>query len=225
MNFKYKGFSKFLSGLALAGLVFGSAGFVGAEEYDEDTYGPEAAVVFEVPVAGVNFSHKVHTMDAGLDCDSCHDEVFQMEAGAAGAEGDFTMKAFTEGKYCGACHDGDTAFTTSGTCAACHALPAEDPMIFAKPVKAVDFSHKLHTEDMGLDCESCHDEIFVMKKGTAAEKGDYTMQSLYDGKYCGACHSEDGDAFPSNTRCNDCHIGVKGYDRIYGVAPTGHGGH
>lgn len=97
----------------------------------------------------------------------------------------------------------------------------EAPIIFVKPVKAVDFSHKVHTMDAGLECDSCHDDLFEMEAGVAEEKGDFTMQALYDGQYCGACH--DGDmAFASNTRCTICHIGVKGYEKINGIEAPAH---
>ena len=101
--------------------------------------------------------------------------------------------------------------------------PAE-PIVFTKPVKAVVFDHRLHMEDAGLDCDSCHDDIFEQATGTAEENGDFTMKSLYDGKYCGACH--DGDtAFASDTRCAVCHIGVMGYNRMHKVEGVSQGGH
>jgi len=96
-------------------------------------------------------------------------------------------------------------------------------IIFVKPVKAVVFEHKNHI-DQGLECDSCHDDLFEMETGAAEANDDFTMASLYEGKYCGACH--DGDmAFASNTRCTVCHIGVKGYNRAMGQAPAGSGGH
>ncbi len=99
-----------------------------------------------------------------------------------------------------------------------------EPIIFTQPVKAVIFDHKIHIEDAGLDCDSCHDDVFEQATGTAEENGDFTMKSLYDGKYCGACH--DGDtAFASNTKCAVCHIGVMGYNRIYKVGGQESEGH
>lgn len=89
------------------------------------------------------------------------------------------------------------------------------PMIWTKPVKAVVFYHKTHTMGAGLSCDNCHDGLFEMAAGTAQENADFTMDSLYKGKYCGACH--DGNmAFASNTRCATCHVGVKGYNRLTG---------
>ncbi len=90
-----------------------------------------------------------------------------------------------------------------------------EPIVFTKPVKAVEFDHKVHVEGAGLSCEDCHEEIFEMEAGAAQENEDFTMEALYEGKYCGACH--DGEtAFASNTRCAACHIGVLGYKRLMG---------
>ena len=90
------------------------------EEYDEDLYGPEALVIWEKPVEGVVFSHKRHTYQAGLDCGDCHDDLFEMMAGAAEEAEDFTMEAIYDGEYCGACHDGGYAFAADTRCTACH---------------------------------------------------------------------------------------------------------
>ena len=94
-------------------------------------------------------------------------------------------------------------------------------IIFTKPVEAVVFEHKNHL-DQGLECDSCHDDLFEMEAGAAEGNDDFTMASLYEGKYCGACH--DGDmAFASNTRCTVCHIGVKGHNRALGKDAAGSG--
>ena len=184
------------------------------EPYDEDTYGPEDPIVWSKPLQSVTFSHKTHTMDAELACDDCHDEFFEMEAGAAEEMDDFNMESLDEGNYCGACHDGSTAFASDTQCGSCHTVP-EEMIVWTKPVKAVVFNHDTHTEEMGLDCESCHDELFIMQSGAAEENDDFTMASLYDGNYCGACH-DGATAFASDTRCTACHIGVRGLARISG---------
>lgn len=106
--------------LLSAALLFASGSVAVEEEYDEDTYGPEAPVVWVKPVRSVVFYHKVHTMGAELDCDSCHDDLFEMEAGAAEENDDFTMETMYQGGYCGACHDGATAFAANTRCTACH---------------------------------------------------------------------------------------------------------
>ena len=92
-----------------------------------------------------------------------------------------------------------------------------ETIVFNVPVKSVIFEHKGHV-DMGLDCASCHDKAFEMRKGAAEEHPEkFTMEALYAGKYCGVCHNGT-DAFASNTRCTTCHIGVKGFERKFAGA-------
>jgi c(7)-type cytochrome triheme protein len=58
------------------------------------------------------------------------------------------------------------------------------------------FSHKKHAGWNG--CELCHPDIFGAKKGSTK----YSMQDIFAGKYCGACH--DKVAFPFYD-CQLCH--------------------
>lgn len=89
-------------------------------------------------------------------------------------------------------------------------------IIYAAPVAGVVFSHQVHVDEAGLDCENCHEDLFAYEARNAEQQPDFNMKSLYEGKYCGACH--DGDtAFASNTRCTACHIGVLGYNRALGI--------
>lgn len=108
------------AGLFSGALLFAASNKQDKPEYDEDTYGPQAPIVWVKPVKSVVFEHKVHTMDAGLDCGSCHDSLFEMENGAAEKKDDFTMATLYKGGYCGACHDGSTAFASNTRCTSCH---------------------------------------------------------------------------------------------------------
>ena len=96
-------------------------------------------------------------------------------------------------------------------------------ILYTKPLMSVLFSHKVHAEDMGMGCDMCHPDLFEMAANTAENNDDFTMQGLYDGKYCGACHNGQM-AFASNTQCARCHIGVKGYNKIKGIGEQ-KGGH
>jgi c(7)-type cytochrome triheme protein len=190
-----------------------------APEKKYESYGNTQVVAVD-PIKEM-FSHKSHVVTAGLSCDSCHPDLFDRKRGSAKAKGDYTMASLEAGKYCGACHDGKTAFNTTGpeTCKTCHGSDMKQPdtIVFNVPVKTVIFEHKGHV-DMGLDCASCHAKAFEMRKGAAEEHPDkFTMEALYAGKYCGACHNGT-DAFASNTRCTTCHIGVKGFDRKFADA-------
>jgi c(7)-type cytochrome triheme protein len=86
---------------------------VGAQEYGG---GP---IVFIKPVRAVIFEHRVH-LGENLNCQSCHPEIFAKKAGEVEEKEDFTMAAFRQGKYCGRCHDGATAFSVDTDCTWCH---------------------------------------------------------------------------------------------------------
>ncbi len=191
--------------------------------YDEETRkttGPKDLIVWDKPTK-VTFDHQFHTKDAGLSCESCHDDIFTMKAGAALTSG-MDMAAMAEGKFCGTCHDGSTAFATSTQCASCHFAP-EKPIVFNTPVKSVSFDHTTHIKKGGVACESCHKEVFKMKigsiendakaNGNDGDKREY-LEKLHN-KYCGTCH-DSSQAFGYLTRCTVCHIGVKGYDALPG---------
>ncbi len=84
---------------------------------------PQAAAPAAMPTSEVSrFSHDFHVNKAGFGCVDCHTSLFEQAGGAAKTAGDFTMSSFDQGKYCGACHDGITAFaaTDQGSCARCH---------------------------------------------------------------------------------------------------------
>lgn len=212
--------------LILSGYLLLAGNGLAAEEYDPDTYGPEAPIVWEQP-ARATFDHKIHTMDAGLACDSCHDDIFAMESKADSKRETFTMKAMAEGQFCGACHNGSDAFDSAGQCASCHFAPTEK-IIFTQPVKSVIFDHSIHVKKAELACESCHKEVFTMKQGGVeaqeplvsddpAEKRQYLV-ALHK-KYCGTCH-DSSQAFGYLTRCTVCHIGVKGLSEQTGEKTT-----
>jgi c(7)-type cytochrome triheme protein len=84
-------------------------------EYGDVTLARKAAGMDEIPPA--IFPHWIHRMQ--YKCGACHDEPFKMKAGSADA---ITMDAIQEGKWCGACHDGKAAFSSSSfeTCPRCH---------------------------------------------------------------------------------------------------------
>lgn len=61
----------------------------------------------------------------------------------------------------------------------------------------VIFPHDIHT--YWLNCETCHDQIFIKKRGA----NNITMFKNKSGKYCGRCHGK--VAFPFET-CERCHV-------------------
>ncbi|MBI4687618.1 MAG: hypothetical protein HY756_07530 [Nitrospirae bacterium] len=79
----------------------------------------------------------------------------------------------------------------------------QDIYIKARKVGMPDiiFSHKKHSVWNG--CEMCHPDIFGIKRGATK----YSMQDIFAGKYCGACHGK--VSFPL-LDCQRCHTkGVK----------------
>ncbi|MBI3375188.1 MAG: cytochrome c3 family protein [Betaproteobacteria bacterium] len=73
----------------------------------------KAAGTEDVPPA--IFPHFVHRMQ--FKCHVCHDAIIVMKAGA----NPITMDAIQDGKYCGVCHNGKTAFqATFEACPRCH---------------------------------------------------------------------------------------------------------
>lgn len=54
----------------------------------------------------------------GYKCDSCHPSLFQMKKGTA----KITLASHVNGQFCGACHNGKTAFGTDDPqkCHECH---------------------------------------------------------------------------------------------------------
>ena len=93
-----------------------SACVVYAGETQEYGGGP---IVFIKPVRAVIFEHKVH-LGKNFNCQSCHPGLFVKDAGKVEEMDDFTMESFKQGKYCGKCHDGDTAFSVNTKCTWCH---------------------------------------------------------------------------------------------------------
>jgi c(7)-type cytochrome triheme protein len=73
-----------------------------------------------------------------------------------------------------------------------------DQQLDASEVNMPDivFSHQKHSVWNG--CEVCHPQVFSIEKGATP----YTMQDIFDGRFCGACHSK--VAFPSDD-CQRCH--------------------
>ena len=100
--------ARLLAGLLAAGLLAGAALAV------------EGDVVMKRKEAGGGippalFPHWIHRIR--YRCYACHDALFKMAAGANAV----TMADIAQGKSCGACHDGVTAWgSTYETCNRCH---------------------------------------------------------------------------------------------------------
>ena len=76
-------------------------------------------IVFIRPVRAVIFEHKLH-LAKNLNCADCHPAIFEKKLRQVENKDDFTMAAFDQGKYCGACHNGIRAFSSNTRCTWCH---------------------------------------------------------------------------------------------------------
>ncbi|RJQ38593.1 MAG: hypothetical protein C4550_06540 [Nitrospiraceae bacterium] len=176
-------------------------------------------IVYTKPVKSVIFSHKAHVEGKKLDCDACHSGLFDPKALKAQEKSDFNMDSLYKGKYCGACHNGKTAFASNTQCARCHigvkgyaaskqktvstaSVPAgpKQPITIGSGDSAVKFSHASHEKSFG--CDECHANVFPMKSG----KTKVTMEAIYQGQYCGACHN--GKKAFASSECLKCHAKV-----------------
>jgi len=83
------------------------------------------------------------------------------------------------------------------------AVPANKTLDFDKsPMGVVKFDGTVH-KNAGLKCKDCHNpEMFPkMKQGTVK----ITMDEIYAGKLCGACHNGKR-SFDAKSNCNRCHV-------------------
>jgi len=189
-------------------------------------------IIYTKPVKSVIFSHKVHVEDRGLSCDNCHDKLFVPEALNAEQKNDFNMESLYKGKYCGACHDGKTAFASNTQCARCHAgvkgyveqqkkgEPSKKAISGPTHVitigsgdSSVKFSHEPHGRS--FMCKDCHINMFPMK----SNKIKITMDAIYKGQYCGSCHN--GKKAFASAECNKCHAKVPAPDKDLAYAVKG----
>lgn len=81
-------------------------------------------------------------------------------------------------------------------------------IVYATTGQAVTFSHQKHVDELGMECSDCHTKIFEMKAYAARDNGDFNMDALNSGKYCGKCHNGEM-AFSTDdfNECAKCHSG------------------
>ncbi|MDR3578404.1 MAG: cytochrome c3 family protein [Oryzomonas sp.] len=147
-------------------------------------------ITFAVQATGpTRFSHKIH-LAAEPNCNACHPALF-----AAGHNNPVTMNEMKQGKSCGACHNGKTAFSIDN-CIACH--PVKDQKYTIKGAGKVTFSHATHMSR--YQCSGCHTKLYSLPRS----KSRVSMKAMEKGRSCGACH--DGKAaFSVKANCATCH--------------------
>ena len=75
-------------------------------------------------------------------------------------------------------------------------------LVFKTPKGDVVFSHVYHVKVKHQHCFYCHPKLFKRKFGA----DHFTMQDIWQGKYCGACHNG-VKAFSAKNpaNCTRCH--------------------
>lgn len=141
------------------------------------------------------FDHLDHFDALGTKkCMTCHNTIFNRDMSKNPV---YTMAQMEKGKACGACHNGDTAFSVKENCSTCH--PTHDITFKVPDVGPVTFSHEVHT---GMfSCSDCHPGIFIPDQ---KKNPKFTMEQMGQGKACGACH-DGSTAFSVGDNCDSCH--------------------
>jgi len=94
----------------------------------------------------VVFSHQIHRRY--FTCNVCHTE---LEFSLSKGQTDITREDYLDGRYCGACHNGEIAFSTEFACDACH----QD----INPNERAYPPHKVRGEDVPLPQTAYGDHI------------------------------------------------------------------
>lgn len=140
----------------------------------------------------VVFSHASHlkkktAKSPNISCKACHNSAM-----AKGVH--YTMAQMEQGKSCGQCHNGKSAFALS-KCSACHKV--KDITYKVKETGPVLFKHSVHLRE-NSDCSACHNSLFKTGANPRA-----SMADMEKGKSCGACH--DGKKAFAVAECSKCH--------------------
>lgn len=139
----------------------------------------------------VIFSHADHINKKGLskNCRACHDAIFDLKK-----KKHYTMSDMEIGNSCGACHDGNKAFTLA-ECARCH--QTKEKIYSVRSTGPTGFSHKAHLAK-SANCNECHPTVFA-----AGPNKRFTMADMEKGKSCGVCHN--GKKAFGVDKCATCH--------------------
>jgi hypothetical protein len=79
----------------------------------------------------------------------------------------------------------------------------KDIIISPSSLGAVSFPHKLHFEDLEIECATCHHETNAVRLEMPHE--NYYINFRID---CQLCHRKDGTAATQAQSCSNCHLEV-----------------
>jgi c(7)-type cytochrome triheme protein len=178
-----------------------------ADAVYERTVGADSAVVFR---------HGTHVSLAGNHCTACHPRLFRILAPTTR----ISHAEMDSGRSCGACHDGQHAFSVRAqeSCPLCHlgrasaaragaggtrapAFRGPEPIHFpASDVSPgpVTFDHASHVKG---ECAQCHPRLFPMKSSTVNPP-----DGMHQTNACGACHDgKQAFGVADERSCGRCH--------------------
>lgn len=181
----------------------------------------------------VEFTHKNHAEEYGLDCSECHHEYTEGEPvkkctechkAEPTDEVGVTMKQAMH-QTCRACHQDvykkDPKSSVPYTCAACHS--EIDHFKFQNPRQqpSVTFTHLYHYRDYKIACTTCHHRYVngqnVWQQGDPVQKcqtchfpetknGVVKLKTAFHSQ-CESCHKTlvQGGT-PAPVHCEECHV-------------------
>lgn len=127
------------------------------------------------------FSHSYHITEAGLECETCHAGITELNAG---------KRAMPDHDVCVDCHEVDN----DSECGTCHINAVNPEAIPGMSKYYMAFSHKEHVAQ-NPECITCHGDLNIAGN----------QPSITDMSGCMTCH-ENKNA-PLN--CEECHQGTK----------------
>jgi len=133
----------------------------------------------------VEFNHRLHVEDEGLECADCH----------AGFENE-TESGFPTPAMCSLCHvdaQGEGAEEAKLVGLLEEGSPLEWHSLFQQPPH-VFFSHRRHVTVAGLECVTCHGDIGASER-PPRERRPLSMDT------CIGCHRAEG----ASDDCSSCH--------------------
>lgn len=77
----------------------------------------DIAIIENDDIGSIEFSHYQHLDAVGRDCVLCHNRLFHIDPKK---NQPVSMEEMAKGKSCGACHNGDMAFSVKENCESCH---------------------------------------------------------------------------------------------------------
>ncbi|MCB9769729.1 MAG: hypothetical protein H6752_16150 [Candidatus Omnitrophica bacterium] len=146
-----------------------------------------------------HYSHQLHIKEVGLDCDFCHDSIWESD--------NANEKHTPPMETCLLCHYHKRQFNEKD-CQNCHIVPeAKIPQVLT----ALHFSHEQHLGIAGMEesCDVCH-----VSNLTSTRQKDRNIPNM---QICLNCHYHDEQY--QNLQCLNCHtdmwsIGLKPLSRF-----------